>query len=190
MIVYALPLRVGFAAQRAKRHSLPTFGDAICPPRLASLPGRQMFSGRVNTVAHEHERQATAEELEIREDPAADTVSHLSDGIGPLNERPDSSLAGTMRAGEAGSIPDGDKTRWRIEVGSDVIGKCGHKIGEVVAIRDDLIVVEKGFFMPVDFYIPKSAILRNNEHGLYLNVTKNEALHNGWDVDPRLARAS
>jgi hypothetical protein len=44
--------------------------------------------------------------------------------------------------------------------------------------------------MPVDFYIPKSAIQRNNEHGLFLNVTKNEALHRGWDVDPRLAHAS
>ena len=95
-----------------------------------------------------------------------------------------------MRAGEAGSMPDDDDSQWRIEVGSDVIGQCGHKVGEVVAVRDDVIVVEKGFFMPVDFYIPKSAIKRNNEHGLFLNVTKNEALHRGWDVDPRLARAS
>lgn len=98
--------------------------------------------------------------------------------------------AGTMRAGDAGSIVDTDDSEWTIEVGADVIGICGHKVGEVVAVREDVIVVEKGFFMPTDFYIPKSAIKRNNEHGLYLNVTKNDALHRGWDVDPRMERAS
>ena len=99
-------------------------------------------------------------------------------------------MAGTMLAGESAAAPDHDAREWQIEVGSDVIGQCGHKVGEVVAVRDDVIVVEKGFFMPVDFYIPKSAIQRNNEHGLYLNVSKNDALHRGWDVDPRMPRAS
>jgi len=92
--------------------------------------------------------------------------------------------AGTMRAGEAGSTDDDDDREWTIEVGADVIGACGHKVGEVVAVRPDLVVVEKGFFMPSDFYIPKSAIEKNNEHGLYLNVTKEHALHHGWDIDP------
>lgn len=77
-----------------------------------------------------------------------------------------------------------------IEVGADVIGTCGHKVGEVVALREDHIVVEKGFFMPIDFYIPTSAIHRNDDHGLYLNVTRDEALHEGWDVDPASARRS
>ncbi len=107
----------------------------------------------------------------------------ISDHIRPENAR-DALTAGTMRAGEAGSIDDGDNSCWRIEVGADVIGTCGHKVGEVVAVRDDHVVVEKGFFMPTDFYIPKSAIQKNNEHGIYLNVTKDEALHEGWDVDP------
>lgn len=141
-----------------------------------------MFSGSSVTVSHEHNRPSPA--------GASLVTSSLSDDLGPQTERADAAIAGTMRAGEAGSIPDRDQSAWHIEVGSDVIGHCGHKVGEVVAVRDDVIVVEKGFFMPVDFYIPKSAILKNNEHGLYLNVTKNEALHNGWDVDPRLARAS
>ena len=123
------------------------------------------------------------------EEPDQGAAAHISDGIGPeTSAAPEA--AGVMRAGEAGSMPDGDRTEWVIEVGADVIGNCGHKVGEVVAVRDDVIVVEKGFFMPVDFYIPKSAIQRNNDHGLYLNVTKNEALHRGWDKDPRLARAS
>lgn len=92
--------------------------------------------------------------------------------------------AGTMRAAEAGSTNDDDEREWTIEVGADVIGTCGHKVGEVVAVRPRHVVVEKGFFMPSDFYIPKSAIGKNNDHGLYLNVTKEQALHHGWDVDP------
>lgn len=115
------------------------------------------------------------------EPPSEDAA--LSDHLRSQNA--DHSLtAGTMRAGEAGSVDDADDSRWTIEVGSDVIGTCGHKVGEVVAIRDDHVVVEKGFFMPTDFYIPKSAIQKNDDHGLYLNVTKDQALHFGWDVDP------
>lgn len=107
----------------------------------------------------------------------------LTDHLRPENAE-DSLTAGTMRASETGSVDDEEDSRWTIEVGADVIGTCGHKVGEVVAIRDDHVVVEKGFFMPTDFYIPKSAIQTNNDHGLYLNVTKDEALHYGWDVDP------
>lgn len=105
---------------------------------------------------------------------------HAEAAIGPAP-------AGTMRAGEAGSIDDDDDQEWTIEVGADVIGTCGHKVGEVVAIRPDHVVVEKGFFMPTDFYVPKSAIEKNNEHGLFLNVTKEYALHHGWDADPEIS---
>lgn len=117
-------------------------------------------------------------------------VARIADGLGPESSS-GVAIAGAMRAGEAGSVPSTDKTRWAIEVGADVIGACGHKVGEVVAIREDHVVVEKGFFMPVDFYIPKSAIHHHNEHGLFLNVSKTEALHRGWDVDPlSIRRAS
>jgi hypothetical protein len=141
-------------------------------------------------VSQQDNRLLTAEDLDVSEEADSESASQLASHLGPTTEDEDVSIAGTMRAGDAGSMPNDDDSEWQIEVGSDVIGHCGHKVGEVVAVRDDVIVVEKGFFMPVDFYIPKSAIKRNNEHGLYLNVTKNEALHRGWDVDPRLARAS
>jgi nucleotide-binding universal stress UspA family protein len=125
--------------------------------------------------------------VDVHEEPDKSAAAQIADHLGPETETTDPP-AGTMRAGEAGSVPSSDTTEWVIEVGADVIGTCGHKVGEVVAVRDDVIVVEKGFFMPMDFYIPKSAIHRNNEHGLYLNVTKNEALHHGWDVDPASRR--
>jgi hypothetical protein len=123
----------------------------------------------------------TDDRLNPEEPPSEEAA--LSDHLRPESAK-DSLTAGTMRAGEAGSVDDDDDSRWTIEVGADVIGTCGHKVGEVVAVRDDHVVVEKGFFMPTDFYVPKSAIQKNDDHGLYLNVTKDEALHEGWDVDP------
>ena len=140
-------------------------------------------------MSHEDDRRSSVETVVEHEDSDQGSAAHISDHLGPETAS-GPEPAGAMRAGEAGSVPDHDDTPWVIDVGADVIGNCGHKVGEVVAVRDDVIVVEKGFFMPVDFYIPKSAIERNNDHGLYLNVTKNEALHRGWDKDPELARAS
>lgn len=128
-------------------------------------------------------------ESNAQEEPDQGATAHINSHLGP-DTATGPAPAGTMRAGDAGSVPDADDSEWTIEVGADVIGICGHKVGEVVAVREDVIVVEKGFFMPTDFYIPKSAIKRNNEHGLYLNVSKNEALHRGWDIDPLMARAS
>ena len=128
-------------------------------------------------------------EIGYDEEPDQGSAARINSHLGPETST-GVEPAGTMRAGEAGSVADTDDSEWTIDVGADVIGICGHKVGEVVSVRDDVIVVEKGFFMPTDFYIPKSAIQRNNEHGLYLNVTKDDALHRGWDVDPRLARAS
>ncbi len=123
-----------------------------------------------NNIKHEESPQST--------DPTA-----ISDHIQPATAS-GASVAGVMASEEARSDTDDRGMASLIEVGADVIGTCGHKIGEVVAVRDDHVVVEKGFFMPVDFYIPTSAIHHNNEHGLYLNVTKDEALHRGWDIDP------
>lgn len=116
------------------------------------------------------------------EDPPTEDAT-LADHLRP-RDAAESMVVGTIRAGGAGSVADADDTRWAIEVGSDVIGTCGHKVGEVVAVRDDHIVCEKGFFCPTDVYIPKSAIRKNDEHGLYLNVTKDQALHKGCEVDP------
>jgi len=51
-------------------------------------------------------------------------------------------------------------------------------------MEGDYIVVSKGFFFPTDYYIPVSAINTANDEGVYLNVTKEEALNQGWDTVP------
>lgn len=67
--------------------------------------------------------------------------------------------------------------------GMDVIGADGGKVGKVIAVRPSHVVVEKGFFFPTDYYIPRSAIARQDEH-VHLNVTKADALNRGWGEDP------
>jgi uncharacterized protein (TIGR02271 family) len=44
--------------------------------------------------------------------------------------------------------------------------------------------VEKGFFFPTDYYIPMSAIASAGNGQVYLTVTKDAALHSGWDTVP------
>jgi hypothetical protein len=79
---------------------------------------------------------------------------------------------------------EGEEASVAVEVGLDVMGSCGHKIGEVVDVRPDHLVVEKGFLVPEDVYIPKSAIAKADEHHLTLNVTRDVSEHSGWDKDP------
>jgi len=71
--------------------------------------------------------------------------------------------------------------QWQIPEGTDVVGADGDKVGKVVAAENSYIVVEKGFFFPTDYYIPTSAINNFDGDKVYLTVTKDEALNQGWD---------
>jgi uncharacterized protein (TIGR02271 family) len=71
--------------------------------------------------------------------------------------------------------------QWLIPEGTDVVGADGDKVGKVIAAEPTYIVVEKGFFFPTDYYIPTSAINNFDGEKVYLNVTKDEALNQGWD---------
>lgn len=68
--------------------------------------------------------------------------------------------------------------------GMDVFGSDGEKVGSVAGVEGDYVVVSKGFFFPTDYYIPTSAINSADDDGVYLNVTKDEALNQGWDTAP------
>jgi len=72
----------------------------------------------------------------------------------------------------------------QISVGDEVFGSDGGKVGDVAIVYPAYIVVEKGFFFPTDYSIPYSAIASSGGRQIYLNVTKDEALHSGWDVAP------
>ncbi len=79
---------------------------------------------------------------------------------------------------------DNSSQQWNFSEGTDVVGSDGNKVGEVVAVHQNYVVVEKGFFFPTDYYIPTSAIANYDGDKIYLNVTKDAALDQGWDTAP------
>jgi len=71
--------------------------------------------------------------------------------------------------------------QWQPAEGMDVYGADGEKLGQIVAIDTNSIMVEKGFFFPKDYYIPRTAIASIDGENVYLLVGKDEALQSGWD---------
>jgi uncharacterized protein (TIGR02271 family) len=72
----------------------------------------------------------------------------------------------------------------QIQVGDDVYGNDGEKIGSVAEVQSSYLVIEKGFFFPTDYYIPVNAITQVQDGQVMLNVSKDAALHSGWDTVP------
>jgi len=68
--------------------------------------------------------------------------------------------------------------------GMTVRGSDGDKVGKIVEVSPNYVVVEKGFFFPSDHYIPTSAISSVGDDEVYLSVTKDDALSQGWDQQP------
>jgi len=75
-------------------------------------------------------------------------------------------------------------TTTQIQVGDDVYGSDGDKVGTVAEVQATYIVVEKGFFFPTDYYIPVNAITQVTDRQVMLSVTKDAALHSGWETIP------
>lgn len=71
-----------------------------------------------------------------------------------------------------------------VAVGNDVFGSDGEKVGRIAELYPGYITVEKGFFFPSDYFIPRQAIQAVQGNEVYLNVTKDAALHSGWDQVP------
>jgi uncharacterized protein (TIGR02271 family) len=74
--------------------------------------------------------------------------------------------------------------QWNLREGMAVFGADGDKVGKIQAVYPRYIVVEKGFFFPTDYYIPMSAIASTDGDRVYLAVSKDDALHRGWDAPP------
>jgi uncharacterized protein (TIGR02271 family) len=73
-----------------------------------------------------------------------------------------------------------------LQNGMDVYGADGEKLGTIHEVRDNYFVIEKGFFFPKDYYIPLSAAEGvDPDNRVYLNVTKDVALNQDWDVQPQ-----
>jgi hypothetical protein len=82
------------------------------------------------------------------------------------------------------SIVESLERKWQIPEGVDVVGSDGEKVGKVIATTASFVVVEKGFFFPTDYYVPVEAVANFDGDKVTLTVSKDEALHQGWDVIP------
>ena len=72
----------------------------------------------------------------------------------------------------------------QVQVGDDVYGSDGDKVGTVAEVQPTYLVIEKGFFFPTDYYIPVYAITQVGDGQIVLNVSKDAALHSGWETLP------
>jgi uncharacterized protein (TIGR02271 family) len=79
---------------------------------------------------------------------------------------------------------DRDLSQWVPQVGQDVIGADGEKVGEIDGVEREYFIVRKGFFFPQDHYIPLTAVSSYDDDKVYLNVTKDEALEQDWTNPP------
>jgi len=71
-----------------------------------------------------------------------------------------------------------------IETGTDVYGSDGEKIGSVAGVADTHFVVEKGFILTTDIYVPMSALAGVEDDRVMLNMTKEQIENADWSNEP------
>jgi len=54
------------------------------------------------------------------------------------------------------------------------------KLGKIVRLQDNQLLVEKGFFFPQDYWVPVSAVENADDDNVYLNVDKDQVLAQRW----------
>ena len=74
--------------------------------------------------------------------------------------------------------------QWIFAEGNEVFGSEGDKVGKIAAVHPTYIVVEKGFFFPMDYFIPMEAIASYDGENVLLAITKGEALDSDWGNVP------
>ena len=74
----------------------------------------------------------------------------------------------------------------QFSAGDTVFSSDGQKVGVIAAIHGSYLLVEKGFLHVTDYHVPFSAIIHHDapKGAVFLNVSRDEALHSGWDQHP------
>jgi len=78
----------------------------------------------------------------------------------------------------------------RIQVGTNVYGSDGAKVGDVAEVGSNYVLIQQGWLFTKDIYVPLSAITNIDEDGVYLNVAKNEIGDMDWNRAPVAETAS
>lgn len=71
-----------------------------------------------------------------------------------------------------------------IVIGATVYGRDNARFGSVAGSYRNYLIVERGFFMPVDYYVPMTAIERADRDLVILAVSRDAALSQGWERPP------
>ncbi|HEV2528442.1 MAG TPA: PRC-barrel domain-containing protein [Thermomicrobiales bacterium] len=71
-----------------------------------------------------------------------------------------------------------------MQPGTDVYGTDGEKLGTIIEVSQDYLVVEKGLFFPTDYFVPMTAVSTAEPERVLLSVSRDEALVQGWDRRP------
>ena len=72
----------------------------------------------------------------------------------------------------------------QIQTGTDVYGSDGEKIGSVAGVADNYFVIEKGFILTTDIYVPMSAVRDVEDDRVVLSMTKDEVENANWSNEP------
>ena len=78
--------------------------------------------------------------------------------------------------------------RSEIQTGWKVYSSDGTDLGTVDEVGENYVLVQKGFFLPRELYIPLTAIDRNEDHSLWLSVHKDAVDSQGWTAAPNTDR--
>lgn len=72
----------------------------------------------------------------------------------------------------------------QIQTGTTVYGSDNEKIGDVASVGEDYFVIEKGFILKTDMYVPMSAVAGVDDDGIRLTMTKDQVEDEDWSEAP------
>lgn len=71
---------------------------------------------------------------------------------------------------------------YQIQTGTAVHGSDGEKIGDVSGVADDYFIIEKGFILTTDVFVPMSAITSADDDRIELSFTKDQVENQEWSA--------
>jgi len=71
-----------------------------------------------------------------------------------------------------------------LQLGWDVFGSDGEKIGTIAALESNYFILEKGFLFTEEVHVPMSAVSRVDHDHVYLVMTKAQAEAEDWSTPP------
>lgn len=82
------------------------------------------------------------------------------------------------------TLPTSPDHSREIPLGATVEGADHARFGHVVGTYRNYLIVERGFFLPIDYYVPMRAVRDVDGETVTLGVSRDVALTQGWEHPP------